>query len=120
MPNNIGEFVIHFCIIIIIENFDTNTSKLIFFLHWNKFYLLQVALIFGLAGACRTLELTDLKINNCQDLEKELTVTIPDTKTHTSRSFAILANSYNYYNISLHLSRINYTYNTPILFELPK
>ncbi|KAJ8914661.1 hypothetical protein NQ315_017358 [Exocentrus adspersus] len=49
----------------------------------HRFLFTKVALIFGIAGACRSHELRDLEINNVQDLEKALLVTIPNTKTHT-------------------------------------
>lgn len=50
---------------------------------------IKVATVFGLAGACRREELTYIKITDIQDKGDMLIVTIPDTKTHTSRVFVI-------------------------------
>ncbi|KAJ8910038.1 hypothetical protein NQ315_015243 [Exocentrus adspersus] len=55
----------------------------------DRFLFTKVALIFDIAGACYSDELRDLAINNVQDLEKALLGTIPNTKTHISRSFTI-------------------------------
>ncbi|KAJ8909868.1 hypothetical protein NQ315_013905 [Exocentrus adspersus] len=54
-----------------------------------------LALIFGTAGTCRSHELRDLEINNAENLEKTLLVTIPNTQTHTPRSFTVTSNYYN-------------------------
>lgn len=44
----------------------------------------------GIAGACRCNEVTYLKVDDVQDKGAYLYVTIPDTKTYVSRSFAVM------------------------------
>ncbi|KAJ8918175.1 hypothetical protein NQ315_014041 [Exocentrus adspersus] len=55
---------------------------------------LQVALILGVAGACRCNELTFLDISDVQDKGSYLYVLIPDTKTNISRSFTVMEEAF--------------------------
>lgn len=48
---------------------------------------LQVAMIFGICGACRREELTNIKLNDIEDKEIIFLVKIPTTKTYKPRSF---------------------------------
>lgn len=50
----------------------------------------QVALIMGVAGACRCDELARLKTDDIEDLKSALLVKIPRTKTGNCRSFTII------------------------------
>lgn len=50
---------------------------------------LQVALIFGIAGALRRIELTNMKICDVDDKGSILIVKVPDTKTKITRIFTI-------------------------------
>lgn len=51
--------------------------------------MFKVALIMGVAGACRKDELLKMKLDDVNDKENVLIVQVPDTKTHTSRTFTI-------------------------------
>lgn len=50
---------------------------------------LQVALVFGVTGACRKDELTNIKLQDLESHGNLLLVKIPNTKTSTPRSFTI-------------------------------
>ena len=50
-------------------------------------------LIFGIAGACRRDELVKMVIDNIEDKQSILIVKIPDSKTHTSRTFIVTNNT---------------------------
>lgn len=65
-----------------VEKFLSNAPDNIYLLH-------KVATIFGIAGACRREELTNLLIENVKEESSMILVKIPDNKTHTSRSFVI-------------------------------
>ncbi|PSN50224.1 hypothetical protein C0J52_07799 [Blattella germanica] len=56
---------------------------------YEQFMDWKVALIFGLMGACRRHELHDMKLVNVMDMETSILVTIPDTKTKTTRTFTL-------------------------------
>lgn len=56
--------------------------------------MLQIANIFGIMDACRRHELHQLKVNNVKDIGKTLVVTIPNTKTKSSRTFTITGKYY--------------------------
>ncbi|CAH1366188.1 unnamed protein product, partial [Tenebrio molitor] len=56
----------------------------------EKYLMVKVGLIKGVAGVCRCNELTYLKIENVQDKGKYLFITIVDTKTYVSRSFTVM------------------------------
>ncbi|KAJ8917055.1 hypothetical protein NQ315_012974, partial [Exocentrus adspersus] len=55
-----------------------------------EYLQVKVALILGVAGACRCNELTFLDISDVQDKGSYLYVLIPDTKTNISRSFTVM------------------------------
>ncbi|XP_071562162.1 uncharacterized protein [Temnothorax nylanderi] len=58
----------------------------------------KVAMIFGLCGACRREELTQITINDIEDKGSILLVKIPKTKNYKPRSFVISdENFYNFY-----------------------
>lgn len=74
----------------------------------NDVYLMmKVATIFGLAGACRREELTYLTIDNIDDKGNLLVVKIPDTKTHTSRTFVISYEAGNGEYLALYRKYVN-------------
>lgn len=50
---------------------------------------LQVALIFGVAGACRGLQLVELAINDVTDYDNRLLIKIRATKDKTERNFVV-------------------------------
>lgn len=51
--------------------------------------MFQVALIFGIAGACRRDELYKLEVNDVEDVDSAFIVRIPDSKTHVERNFVV-------------------------------
>ncbi|KAJ8917625.1 hypothetical protein NQ315_000108 [Exocentrus adspersus] len=55
-----------------------------------EYLQVKVALILGVAGACRCNELIFLDISDVQDKGSYLYVLIPDTKTNISRSFTVM------------------------------
>lgn len=52
-------------------------------------HFLQVALIFGITGACRSNELVNVKLKDITKQGKLLVVNLPNTKTKKSRTFVI-------------------------------
>ena len=56
----------------------------------SKFLCTKVILIFGIAGACRRAELTNLLVKDVTDEESCFKVVIPNTKTKISRTFYII------------------------------
>lgn len=68
-------------------------QDLIKFLHEssNEHYLnIKVAMLFGIAGACRRDELYNMKIEDIKDNGSYISVVIPNTKTNIQRSFTIV------------------------------
>ncbi|KAJ8913465.1 hypothetical protein NQ315_013845 [Exocentrus adspersus] len=59
-----------------------------------EYLKVKVALILGVAGACRCNELTFLDISDVQDKGSYLYVLIPDTKTNISRSFTVMEEAF--------------------------
>ncbi|KAJ8910680.1 hypothetical protein NQ315_002929 [Exocentrus adspersus] len=59
-----------------------------------EYLQVKVALILGVAGACRCNELTFLDISDVQDKGSYLYVLIPDTKTNISRSFTVMEEAF--------------------------
>ncbi|KAJ8910398.1 hypothetical protein NQ315_010459, partial [Exocentrus adspersus] len=60
-----------------------------------EYLQVKVALILGVAGACRCNELTFLDISDVQDKKGSyLYVLIPDTKTNISRSFTVMKEAF--------------------------
>ncbi|XP_050315414.1 uncharacterized protein LOC126749762 [Anthonomus grandis grandis] len=55
----------------------------------KEYLMIKVAVIFGISGACRMDELVKMTVQDIQDLLSKLLVTIPDSKTNTSRSFIV-------------------------------
>lgn len=47
-------------------------------------------MIFGIAGACRCDELLNLKLENIEDMNNKLLVSLLNTKTKNSRSFVVM------------------------------
>ncbi|XP_050302598.1 uncharacterized protein LOC126740553 [Anthonomus grandis grandis] len=56
----------------------------------KEYLMIKVAVIFGISGACRMDELVKMTVQDIQDLLSKLLVTIPDSKTNTSRSFIVI------------------------------
>lgn len=52
-------------------------------------------MIFGISGACRGDELTNLKVDDIEDVVSSLIITIPNTKTKISRTFVVTRNEGN-------------------------
>ncbi|KAJ8914176.1 hypothetical protein NQ315_015949 [Exocentrus adspersus] len=59
-----------------------------------EYLQVKVALILGVAGACRCNELTFLDISDVQDKGSYLYVLIPDTKINFSRSFTVMVEAF--------------------------
>ncbi|KAJ8912196.1 hypothetical protein NQ315_003800 [Exocentrus adspersus] len=59
-----------------------------------EYLQVKVALILGVAGACRCNELTFLDISDVQDKGSYLYVLVPDTKTNISRSFTVMEEAF--------------------------
>jgi len=55
----------------------------------NTYLLKKVILILGIAGACRRDELVKMTVDDIEDKQSILIVTIPDSKTYTSRTFTV-------------------------------
>ncbi|KAJ8973788.1 hypothetical protein NQ317_013183 [Molorchus minor] len=55
----------------------------------NEYKSSTIALIFGISGACRGDELTNLRVDDIEDVVSSLIITIPNTKTKISRTFVI-------------------------------
>lgn len=55
----------------------------------QSYFLLQVALIFGVNGACRGNELVNIKVNDIKKHADLLLINLPDTKTNRERSFIV-------------------------------
>lgn len=51
-------------------------------------------LILGIAGACRSDELVNLKMDDIKDVKSALIISIPKTKTKKPRSFTVLGEDY--------------------------
>ncbi|KAJ8976506.1 hypothetical protein NQ317_005464 [Molorchus minor] len=56
------------------------------------YLMMKVSLIFGICGACRREELSNITIDDIQDLGKALLVTIRESKTKIQRVFSIIDN----------------------------
>ena len=54
-----------------------------------KTILSHVAMIFALNGACRSEELCSLKIDDIEEAESVLVVTLQNTKTNKKRVFTV-------------------------------
>ncbi|KAJ8912040.1 hypothetical protein NQ315_000533 [Exocentrus adspersus] len=57
----------------------------------ETYLMIKVAIIFGLAGACRRAELSQITIDNIEDKGNLVVVKITDSKNHSARSFVISA-----------------------------
>jgi integrase len=55
----------------------------------KTYFMMKVALIVGLAGACRRDELTNLRMENVRDEGQCIHIVIPNTKTKISREFFV-------------------------------
>lgn len=56
----------------------------------DKYLMFKVTLILGIAGGCRREELYKMKIDDIENKGQFLLITIPDSKTHTSRRFTVI------------------------------
>ncbi|XP_031348761.1 uncharacterized protein LOC116174872 [Photinus pyralis] len=61
--------------------------------------MMKVALILGVAGACRREELTKMTVNDIQGEDTFLLVTIPDSKTHVPRTFSVTEGKENWIHL---------------------
>lgn len=59
----------------------------------NTYLLKKVALILGIAGACRRDELVKMSVDDIEDKQSILIVKIPDSKTYNSRTFTVTNNA---------------------------
>ncbi|KAJ6648326.1 hypothetical protein Bhyg_03554, partial [Pseudolycoriella hygida] len=84
--------------------YEPKKSKAFSRCHFEKFIieaddkdnlLLKVALIIGIGGACRKIEVLKLTTDNVTDDGDHLTIDIEDTKTHSPRQFIITPGSVN-------------------------
>ncbi|KAJ8909670.1 hypothetical protein NQ315_008900, partial [Exocentrus adspersus] len=66
-----------------------------------EYLQVKVALILGVAGACRCNELTFLDISDVQDKGSYLYVLIPDTKTNISRSFTVMEEAFSVNSVEM-------------------
>src|SRR3978361_2388515 len=55
----------------------------------GTYLLMKVVLIFGISGACRREELMKMSLDDIEDLDSVLVLTVPDSKTHSERTFTI-------------------------------
>ncbi|KAJ3664449.1 hypothetical protein Zmor_000012 [Zophobas morio] len=55
----------------------------------DKFLMMKVALIFGVAGGCRREELVQMTLDNIQEIGASLVVNVPQISTHRKRFFII-------------------------------
>ncbi|XP_074026011.1 uncharacterized protein [Leptinotarsa decemlineata] len=58
----------------------------------SKYLFSKVAVIIAISGACRKTELKDMQIDHIKDMDKELYIKVPDTKTKTEKSFIVSDN----------------------------
>ncbi|KAF2878948.1 hypothetical protein ILUMI_27221 [Ignelater luminosus] len=63
----------------------------------DKYLFTKVALIVGITGACRKQELSQLKIDDIEDLGSAVLIRILDTKTKKPRAFTITGEFYEIY-----------------------
>ena len=64
----------------------------------EKYLMMKVLMIIGIAGACRRDELTNLCINDIEDTGSVIVINMPNTKTNVYRSFKIVDRSDERYN----------------------
>ncbi|KAJ3644169.1 hypothetical protein Zmor_026841 [Zophobas morio] len=62
----------------------------------------KVALIFGIAGACRKAELCAMRFDDIQDCGNVLNIVIPDSKTHEERRFGVVNEGFGVNTIDLY------------------
>ncbi|KAJ3653491.1 hypothetical protein Zmor_012740 [Zophobas morio] len=62
----------------------------------------KVALIFGIAGACRKAELCAMRFDDIQDCGNVLNIVIPDSKTHKERRFSVVNEGFGVNTIDLY------------------
>ncbi|KAJ3661836.1 hypothetical protein Zmor_006217 [Zophobas morio] len=62
----------------------------------------KVALIFGIAGACRKAELCAMRFDDIQDCDNVLNIVIPDSKTHKERRFSVVNEGFGVNTIDLY------------------
>ncbi|KAJ8984192.1 hypothetical protein NQ317_011101 [Molorchus minor] len=55
----------------------------------DKYLVMKVALIAGVAGACRGKELVDLEVNDVRDMGDLFLITVRNTKNKVDRNFVI-------------------------------
>ncbi|XP_063932285.1 uncharacterized protein LOC135144234 [Zophobas morio] len=62
----------------------------------------KVALIFGIAGACRKAELCAMRFDDIQDCGNVLNIVIPGSKTHKERRFSVVNEGFGVNTIDLY------------------
>ncbi|KAJ3662712.1 hypothetical protein Zmor_007046 [Zophobas morio] len=62
----------------------------------------KVALIFGIAGACRKAELCAMRFDDIQNCGNVLNIVIPDSKTHKERRFSVVNEGFGVTTIDLY------------------
>ncbi|KAJ8911549.1 hypothetical protein NQ315_012802 [Exocentrus adspersus] len=70
---------------------NEDISKFMLTVPDETYLMIKVATIFGLAGACRRAELSQITIDNIEDKGILVVVKITDSKNHSARSFVISA-----------------------------
>ncbi|CAH1366120.1 unnamed protein product, partial [Tenebrio molitor] len=55
----------------------------------NEYLMIKIALIFGIAGACRSDELTNVTVDDIETSNSSLIIKIPKTKTKIPRVFVV-------------------------------
>ncbi|XP_031332906.1 uncharacterized protein LOC116163191 [Photinus pyralis] len=60
----------------------------------NDYLGMKIALIIGIAGACRCDEIVKMKTEDIEDLGSLLHIQIPDSKTNKTRSFTVIGAHY--------------------------
>ncbi|KAJ8973439.1 hypothetical protein NQ317_003293 [Molorchus minor] len=68
----------------------------------DEYLMIKIALIFGISGACRGDELTNLRDDDIEDVVLSLIITIPNTKTKISRTFVVTRTEGNTNILDLH------------------
>ncbi|CAI6366167.1 unnamed protein product [Macrosiphum euphorbiae] len=72
-----------------------------------QYLVTKVVLIFGITGACRREELSNITINDIQDFGSMLHIKLPYTKTNCSRSFTIEGEFYDIFKKYIDLRPAN-------------
>ncbi|KAJ8980999.1 hypothetical protein NQ317_014866 [Molorchus minor] len=68
----------------------------------DEYLMIKIALIFGISGACCGDELTNLRVDDIEDVVSSLIITIPNSKTKISRTFVVTRTKGNTNILDLH------------------